>query len=63
LRLNTTLELRYSLTLGGRLELFEELFEEAIGGDVASRFGSRPDIQTLQVKSTTSSQRYTLLGG
>jgi hypothetical protein len=32
-------ELRYSLTLGGKLELFEELFEETIGGDVASRFG------------------------
>jgi len=32
-------ELIYRLTLGGRLELFEEYFEEAVGGDVAARFG------------------------
>lgn len=29
----------YSLTFGGKLELFEQFFEEAVGGDVAARFG------------------------
>ncbi|MEM2004314.1 MAG: hypothetical protein QXQ37_06635, partial [Nitrososphaerota archaeon] len=32
--------LMYSLTLGGKLELFEDFLNEAIGGDVAARFGS-----------------------
>ncbi|MCS7133576.1 MAG: hypothetical protein NZ921_02090 [Candidatus Caldarchaeum sp.] len=31
--------LRYYVTVGGRLELFEEYLDEALGGDVASRFG------------------------
>jgi hypothetical protein len=44
----------YKLTVGGRLELFEEFFDEAIGSDVASRFGSRPDIvgEIYDIKST-----------
>ncbi|MEM2731175.1 MAG: hypothetical protein QXH29_04705 [Nitrososphaerota archaeon] len=32
-------KLRYTLTLGGKLEIFEEFFEEAVKGDVAARFG------------------------
>jgi hypothetical protein len=35
---------RYRLTLGGRLELFEDYLSEALGGDVASRFGPRPSV-------------------
>jgi hypothetical protein len=31
--------LQYTLTLGGKLEFFEEFFSERIGGDVAARFG------------------------
>jgi hypothetical protein len=37
-------ELKYTLTLGGRLELFEEFLQEQIGGDVASRFGQKTSI-------------------
>ncbi|MDW8063899.1 MAG: hypothetical protein RMI43_06990, partial [Candidatus Caldarchaeum sp.] len=37
-------EQRYRVTLGGKIELFEELFMEAVGGDVASRFGGRTSI-------------------
>lgn len=39
--------MRYTLTLGGRLELFEEFFEEAIGGDVAARFGQAVKVPEL----------------
>jgi hypothetical protein len=35
---------RCRLTLGGRLELFEDYLSEALGGDVASRFGPRPSV-------------------
>jgi hypothetical protein len=35
---------RYSLTLGGRLELLEDYLSEAIGGDTAARFGPRPSV-------------------
>jgi len=35
---------RCRLTLGGRLELLEDYLGEAIGGDVAARFGPRPMI-------------------
>ncbi|MEM2257825.1 MAG: hypothetical protein QXI60_01040 [Thermofilaceae archaeon] len=37
-------ELKYSLTLGGKLEMFEEFFEERVGGDVAARFGQAINI-------------------
>jgi hypothetical protein len=37
-------EKKYELTLGGRLELFEDYLSEALGGDVASRFGPRPSV-------------------
>jgi hypothetical protein len=34
-------EKKYELILGGRLELFEDYLSEALGGDVASRFGGQ----------------------
>ena len=40
-------ELKYTLTLGGRLELFEEFLQEQIGGDVASRFGQSIKVPEL----------------
>ncbi|MEM2225327.1 MAG: hypothetical protein QXR47_04395 [Candidatus Caldarchaeum sp.] len=46
-------ELRYRLTLGGRLEMFEEFFEEAVGGDVAAKFGQSPSITEEKVASTS----------
>ena len=36
--------MRYTLTLGGKLEFFEDYLSEAFGGDVASRFGPRPSV-------------------
>jgi len=36
--------LKYTLTLGGRLELFEEYLSEAMGGDVAARFGQKTSV-------------------
>ncbi|MEM4591765.1 MAG: hypothetical protein QW555_08055, partial [Nitrososphaerota archaeon] len=53
-------ELRYSLTLGGRLEMFEEFFEERVGGDVAARFGgtiSLPEYITTVVSPTAAAVR------
>jgi hypothetical protein len=38
------LEKKYELTLGGRLELFEDYLSEALGGDVASRFGQKVSV-------------------
>ncbi|MEM2720275.1 MAG: hypothetical protein QXU49_05765 [Candidatus Caldarchaeum sp.] len=46
-------ELRYRLTFGGRLEMFEEFFEEAVGGDVAAKFGQSPSITEEKVASTS----------
>ncbi|MEM4363350.1 MAG: hypothetical protein QXT90_04835 [Candidatus Caldarchaeum sp.] len=46
-------ELRYRLTLGGRLEMFEEFFEEAVGGDVAAKFGQSSSITEEKVASTS----------
>jgi len=37
-------EKKYELVLGGRLELFEDYLSEALGGDIASRFGPRPSV-------------------
>ncbi|MEM0478357.1 MAG: hypothetical protein QXN77_08160 [Candidatus Caldarchaeum sp.] len=34
----------YTLTLGGKLELFEDFLDEALGGDVAARFGQKVSI-------------------
>ena len=45
-------EMKYVLTLGGRLELFEEFFEERVGGDVAARFGQTVSI--AEIVSSTS---------
>jgi hypothetical protein len=53
------LEKVYRLTVGGRLELFEEFFDEAIGSDVAARFGqavSVPEIVGSLQASVTSLQ-------
>jgi hypothetical protein len=53
------LEKVYRLTVGGRLELFEEFFDEAIGSDVAARFGqavSVPEIIGSLQASVTSLQ-------
>jgi len=47
--------LRYRLTLGGRLESFEEFFEEEIGGEVAARFG-----KALTIPEQTSTLAYSL---
>jgi len=49
-------ELKYTLTLGGRLELFEEFLQEQIGGDVASRFG-----QSVKVPEMISTLTATFL--
>jgi hypothetical protein len=37
-------EKKYELTLGGRLELFEDYLSEALGGDIASRFGQKVSV-------------------
>ncbi|MEM2373966.1 MAG: hypothetical protein QXI11_05940 [Thermoproteota archaeon] len=44
----------YSLTLGGKLELFEDFLNEAIGGDVAARFGQKVSVvgEVSTIKST-----------
>ncbi|MEM0478629.1 MAG: hypothetical protein QXN77_09555, partial [Candidatus Caldarchaeum sp.] len=34
----------YTLTLGGKLELFEDFLDEALGGDVAARFGQKVSV-------------------
>ena len=47
--------LRYSLILGGKRELFEEIFEESIGGDVAARFG-----KAMTTPEETSTLAYSL---
>lgn len=47
--------MKHVLTLGGRLEMFEEIFEESIGGDVASRFG-----RAITIPEQTSTLVYTL---
>jgi len=58
---------RCRLTLGGRLELLEDLLNEAIGGDTTARFGPRPSVigelaglrSTLYlVKSVTTASAY-----
>ncbi|MEM2079905.1 MAG: hypothetical protein QW104_04400, partial [Nitrososphaerota archaeon] len=52
--------LKYSLTLGGKLEMFEEFFEERVGGDVAARFGgtvSIPEYVTTVVSATSAAVR------
>jgi hypothetical protein len=36
--------LQYTLTLGGKLEFFEDYLSEALGGDAAARFGPRPSV-------------------
>ncbi|MEM4497311.1 MAG: hypothetical protein QW692_00610 [Nitrososphaerota archaeon] len=57
-------EMRYTLTLGGRLELFEEFFEEAVGGDVAARFGQAVRIPemlstiTITTEATAQTLKY-----
>jgi hypothetical protein len=54
------LEKVYRLTVGGRLELFEEFFDETIGSDVASRFGqavSIPEFTATLASSTQASQK------
>jgi hypothetical protein len=49
--------LQYTLTLGGRLELFEEFFSERIGGDVAARFGGvSGEPELLSTLATVSSE-------
>jgi len=53
-------ELKYVLTIGGRLELFEEFLQEQIGGDVASRFGqamNRPEMINTMVYSVEMGMR------
>jgi hypothetical protein len=60
--------LQYTLTLGGKLEFFEDYLSEALGGDAAARFGPRPSIVGeiadlrstlfLTQKVTASSYRY-----
>ncbi|MCS7129392.1 MAG: hypothetical protein NZ919_01965, partial [Candidatus Caldarchaeum sp.] len=52
-------ELRCTATLGGRLELFEEFFDEALGGDVASRFGGTVSVPEY-VSSVVSAQNAAL---
>lgn len=44
---------RYLLTLGGRLELFEDFLQEALGGDAAALFGASP-LQTEEAVAGTS---------
>jgi hypothetical protein len=36
--------LQYTLTLGGKLEFFEDYLSEALGGDIASRFGQKMSV-------------------
>jgi hypothetical protein len=57
------LEKVYRLTVGGRLELFEEFFDEAIGSDVAARFGqavSVPEILSTLSNVTTNISKLTI---
>ena len=57
------LEKVYRLTVGGRLELFEEFFDEAIGSDVAARFGqavSVPEILSTLSSVTTNIAKLTI---
>ncbi|MCS7142412.1 MAG: hypothetical protein NZ920_01265 [Aigarchaeota archaeon] len=48
--------LQYTLTLGGRLELLEDFLDEAIGGDVAGRFG--PSVSVAGEVSTMRSNLF-----
>jgi hypothetical protein len=49
--------LQYTLTLGGKLEFFEEFLSERVGGDVAARFGGvSGEPELLSALATVSSE-------